>query len=85
MHGLWENIQKEANVKGTAELTISMRLRYSEIIRLLYSVCFQEHVTLHTGEAFLYSCPFCPKTFRSSANMYVNQVNKQYHRNCVYI
>lgn len=28
-------------------------------------------MTLHTGEAFLYSCNFCSKTFRSSANMLV--------------
>lgn len=30
-------------------------------------------MTNHTGEAYLYECNFCPKTFRSSANMYAHR------------
>ncbi|XP_055301985.1 transcription factor grauzone-like [Sitodiplosis mosellana] len=33
----------------------------------------REHMTLHTGEAYLYQCTFCSKTFRSSANMYAHR------------
>lgn len=30
---------------------------------------FKEHIALHTGET-LYNCSYCPKTFKSNANMY---------------
>lgn len=30
-------------------------------------------MTLHTGESHLYTCTFCTRTFRSSANMYAHR------------
>lgn len=47
---------------------------------------FQEHMTLHTGEAYLYTCTFCSKTFRSSANMYAHRKRnhpREYEEKCV--
>lgn len=37
----------------------------------------QEHMTTHTGEV-LYTCPHCPKTFNSHANMHAHR--KKVHR-----
>ncbi|XP_054738115.1 transcription factor grauzone [Anastrepha obliqua] len=33
------------------------------------AITLKEHMTMHTGEV-LYSCPHCPKTFNSNANMH---------------
>lgn len=33
----------------------------------------KEHMAIHAGVSDLYSCPFCAKTFRSSANMYAHR------------
>lgn len=43
-------------------------------------------MTLHTGEAYLYTCTFCSKTFRSSANMYAHRKRnhpREYEEKCV--
>lgn len=54
---------------------------------LLHQFFFsQEHMTLHTGEAYLYTCTFCSKTFRSSANMYAHRKRnhpREYEEKCV--
>ncbi|CAD7013651.1 unnamed protein product [Ceratitis capitata] len=36
---------------------------------------FKEHMATHTGEA-LYTCSFCPQTFKSNANMYSHRKKK---------
>lgn len=33
----------------------------------------REHMAIHAGITDLYSCSFCEKTFRSSANMYTHR------------
>ncbi|XP_055918365.1 zinc finger protein 729-like [Eupeodes corollae] len=39
------------------------------------SVILKEHMTQHTGEV-LYTCPHCPKTFNSKANMHSHRKKK---------
>lgn len=38
---------------------------------LFYIFIFKEHIACHTGYD-LYTCPYCPKTFKSSANKYAH-------------
>lgn len=33
----------------------------------------REHIAIHSGKTDLYSCTFCSKAFRSSANMYAHR------------
>ncbi|XP_013114071.1 transcription factor grauzone [Stomoxys calcitrans] len=37
-------------------------------------ISLREHLTTHTG-AVLYTCPYCPKTFNSNANMHSHRKN----------
>lgn len=36
------------------------------------ALLLKEHMTTHTGEV-LYTCPYCPKTFNSSANRHAHK------------
>jgi len=42
-----------------------------------FELFLQEHMTTHTGEV-LYTCPHCPQTFNSNANMHAHR--KKVHR-----
>lgn len=70
--------------------TLRVSIEASRSIQLLssmkWALLFQEHMTLHTGEAYLYTCTFCSKTFRSSANMYAHRKRnhpREYEEKCV--
>jgi len=41
------------------------------------SIALKEHISTHTGE-LLYTCPYCPKQFRSGANYHAHRKRKHF-------
>lgn len=66
----------EKAFKRPNELRVSCTLNiYADVIIVpKYDLISQrqEHMTTHTGEV-LYTCPHCPKTFNSNANMHAHR------------
>lgn len=74
--GVWENVQENAYTKGVYKntwfslLNVQLLSTYIQFIVNVLNYCVQEHMAIHAGITDLYTCWYCPKTFRSSSNMY---------------
>lgn len=58
---------KSAKVLMVSALELIDFIKYSLLV--LFSCSMQEHLATHTGKN-LYTCAYCPKEFKSTANMY---------------